>query len=92
ILKTMPIPVAGKTGTAQYGPNNEGENSWFISFAPFDKPVIAMAVLVPGGGEGNTAALPVTQATLKWYFNQDPAGVASAKGEPAGNDTSQLGQ
>ena len=91
-LKTMPIPVAGKTGTAQYGPNNEGENSWFTSFAPFDKPVIAMAVLVPGGGEGNTAALPVTQAALKWYFTQDAAGITAAKGEPAGNDTSQLGE
>lgn len=90
ILKNMPIPVAGKTGTAQFGMHNEGENSWFTSFAPFDKPAIAMAVLVPGGGEGNTAALPVTQDALKWYFTQDPTGIKAAKGEPTGTDTSQL--
>jgi len=70
ILKTMPIAVAAKTGTAQFGTQDK-EHSWFISFAPYDHPTIAMAVIVEGGGEGNSAALPVTQAVYQWYFTQD---------------------
>ena len=66
-LKTLPVEVAGKTGTAQFG--TEGKtHSWFIAFAPYENPEIAIAVIVPGGGEGNNAALPVVKETLEWYF------------------------
>ncbi|HRY82940.1 MAG TPA: penicillin-binding protein 2 [Candidatus Moranbacteria bacterium] len=66
-LKTLPVAVAGKTGTAQFG--TEGKtHSWFIAFAPYENPEIALAVIVPGGGEGNSAALPVTKEVLSWYF------------------------
>ncbi|MEI8344179.1 MAG: penicillin-binding protein 2 [Candidatus Moraniibacteriota bacterium] len=67
VLKTMPVEIAGKTGTAQFGSNGQ-THGWFISYAPYDDPQIAMAVLVEGGGEGNSSALPVTQEALKWYF------------------------
>lgn len=67
VLKTMPIEIAGKTGTAQFGTAGQ-THGWFICYAPFDDPKIAMAVLVEGGGEGNSSALPVTQEALKWYF------------------------
>jgi len=70
VLKSMPVPIAGKTGTAQFG--NEGKtHSWFTAFAPYDNPTIAIAVLVEGGGEGNSAALPVVKDALQWYFSQD---------------------
>lgn len=69
VLKNMPVPVAGKTGTAQFGTENK-THSWFVSFAPYDNPTIATAVLVEGGGEGNSAALPVTQDVLQWYFSR----------------------
>ena len=69
VLKNMPVPVAGKTGTAQFG--SEGKtHSWFAAFAPYDNPTIAIVVLMPGGGEGNSAALPVAQKALEWYFTQ----------------------
>ena len=67
VLKTMPVEIAGKTGTAQFGSNGQ-THGWFISYAPYDDPQVAMAVLVEGGGEGNSSALPVTQEVLKWYF------------------------
>lgn len=67
VLKTMPIEIAGKTGTAQFGTAGQ-THGWFISYAPYDDPQIAMAVLVEGGGEGHSSALPVTQEALKWYF------------------------
>jgi len=67
ILKNLPIPIAGKTGTAQFGTQGK-THSWFTAFAPYNKPTIAIAVLVEGGGEGNSAALPVVKNVLEWYF------------------------
>lgn len=66
-LKNLPVAVAGKTGTAQYGTSGK-THGWFVSYAPYDDPQIAMAVLVEGGGEGHSSALPITQETLEWYF------------------------
>ena len=67
-LKTLPVEVAGKTGTAQFGVGGKQEHGWFTSFAPYDNPQIAMAVLVEGAGEGFTSALPVTKDVYQWYF------------------------
>lgn len=66
-LSTLPVKVAGKTGTAQW--SQEGTpHSWFTCFAPFDEPQLAIAVLVEEGGEGNDVALPVAQKILEWWF------------------------
>lgn len=43
------IEVAGKTGTAQSG-GNKTPHSWFISFAPYDDPQIAIAVVIEHAG------------------------------------------
>lgn len=68
-LKDLPVPAAGKTGTAEFG--GEGKtHGWFVSFAPYDNPEIAMAVLVEGGGEGHSTAVPITKDVLEWYFTQ----------------------
>lgn len=67
-LKDLPVEVAGKTGTAQFGSGNEREHGWFVSYAPYDNPTIAMAVLVEGGGEGFSTAEPVTKDVYQWYF------------------------
>lgn len=68
-LKDLPVAVAGKTGTAQFG-SEDKTHAWFISFAPYDNPTIAMAVLVEGGGEGSSLAVPVTKEAYQWYFSQ----------------------
>jgi penicillin-binding protein 2 len=66
-LKDMPVEVAGKTGTAEFG--GEGKtHGWFVSFAPYKNPEIAMVVLVEGGGEGHSSALPITKEVYEWYF------------------------
>ena len=69
-LGDLPVEAAGKTGTAEFGTEDK-THSWFIAFAPYDKPEIAIAVLIEGGGEGNSAALPVAKEALNWYFSQD---------------------
>jgi penicillin-binding protein 2 len=68
-LGDLKVTVAGKTGTAQFGSDNK-THGWFISFAPYDDPEIAMAVLMEGGGEGSSTAVPVTKEVYKWYFDR----------------------
>lgn len=67
-LASLPFTTAGKTGTAQYGPNNSKEHAWFTVFAPFENPEIALVVLVEGGGEGSEVAVPIAKRILEYYF------------------------
>ena len=70
--------VAGKTGTAQvvrkeiYDSDREEleDHAWFIGFAPFDDPQIAVGVFVENGGRGGAAAAPVAQAVMQVYFDK----------------------
>ena len=68
-LNSLPVAVAGKTGTAQFGADNK-THGWFVSFAPYDNPEIVMVILMEGGGEGSSTAVPVTHKVLDWYFRQ----------------------
>lgn len=68
-LQSLGVPAAGKTGTAQFG--NAGKtHAWFIGFAPFENPTIAIAVMVEAGGEGHAAALPIAEAGLQYWLKQ----------------------
>ncbi|GAB5466204.1 MAG: penicillin-binding protein 2 [Candidatus Kapaibacteriales bacterium] len=61
--------VAGKTSTAQ---NPHGKpHAWFVSFAPYDNPEIAMAVIVENVGGGGSNAAPVARQILDSYFNPE---------------------
>jgi penicillin-binding protein 2 len=69
-LRDLPIAVAGKTGTAQFQNNVDRTHGWFVSFAPFDQPSIAMIVLVEGQGENGYHAVPVSKDVYQWYFTE----------------------
>jgi penicillin-binding protein 2 len=58
--------VAGKTGTAQNPPNPD--HAWFVGYAPFEHPRIAVAVIVENGGFGGTAAAPIAGAMIRRYL------------------------
>jgi penicillin-binding protein 2 len=60
------IPSAGKTGTAQ-NPHGE-DHAWYIGFAPFEDPEIAICVLVENGGSGGGISAPIAGRFLKRYF------------------------
>lgn len=67
-LLTLPVESAGKTGTAQFG--NEGKtHAWFTGYAPYDNPEIVLTILIEGGGEGSTVAVPLARDILMWYIN-----------------------
>jgi penicillin-binding protein 2 len=64
------LQSAGKTGTAQVR-TREGEkkNGWFICFAPFENPEIAMAILVENAESGGRDAAPIARRVLASYFD-----------------------
>ena len=65
-LYTVPITIAGKTGTAQWSSLHE-PHAWFTSFAPFFDPEIAVTVLIEEGEEGSSAAVPVADSIYRWW-------------------------
>lgn len=78
------IVVAGKTGTSQVvsrktkGDEPEPEkpvfqrpHALFIAYAPYDDPIIALAVIVENGEGGSTAALPVAKELLRFWLDKN---------------------
>jgi penicillin-binding protein A len=61
----LSVPVAGKTGTAETGV--EGRNTtWFIAFAPVDRPRVAVAVVLERqSGTGGTTAAPIARTIMQ---------------------------
>lgn len=70
LLNSLPIEVAGKTGTAQFS-NTKKPHAWFSGFAPFNQPKIAFTILFEEGGEGSEVAVPVAKDFLEWYFTEE---------------------
>jgi len=68
-LQSLPVAVAGKTGTAQVGADKES-HAWFTGFAPYDSPRIVITILLENGGEGSAVAVPVFKEVVEWYFNE----------------------
>ena len=66
-IKLPDIEICGKTGTAQ---NSHGkDHAWFVAFAPYENPKIAIAVLVENVGFGGTHAAPIAQKVIQAYIN-----------------------
>ncbi|TML11997.1 MAG: penicillin-binding protein 2 [Actinobacteria bacterium] len=68
------VPVCGKTGTAEKvvslpsGYTGEQDQSWWVGYAPCDKPKLAVAVLIENGGHGGDAAAPAALKIFEQYF------------------------
>lgn len=68
-FRDFPLKVAGKTGTVQVDPSlGMDDHGWFIGFAPYDKPEIAVAIIVEQGKGGAGAAAPVARRIFEEYF------------------------
>lgn len=59
------VEVSGKTGTADTGKAGEKPHSWFVGFAPYDNPKIAIAVIVENGGVGGGKATEIAREVIK---------------------------
>lgn len=70
-FKNFNIELGGKTGSAQAGRNGEKiTNAWFVGFAPFDDPEIAVVVLVENGGSGGYTA-EAARNVIAQYFGMN---------------------
>ncbi len=69
-FRNYPIHVGGKTGSAQVSKGTA--NGVFCAFAPFEKPEIAVVVVVEHGGSGNKIA-PVARSVFDAYFSTERA-------------------
>ena len=67
------IEVGGKTGSAQTGDGKDA-HAWFVGFAPYDNPEIAVVVLVEHGGTGGYTA-GVARDIMKEYFGMNSKSV-----------------
>ena len=71
-IKMPNLKIAGKTGTAQ---NPFGEDhAFFVGFAPFDNPQIAVAVVVENAGFGSTHAAPIARDVMVSFINKNKQG------------------
>lgn len=66
IFKNLGVNIAGKTGTAQES-NKRGNHAFFISFAPYENPEIAVTVNIPYGYSSSNAAM-VANHVYRYYY------------------------
>ena len=65
VLSNYPIPLAGKTGTAQAGQG--ADHGLLATYAPYDDPEICVVVVLEHGGHGYSAARSV-KTIMDAYF------------------------
>lgn len=71
IFKDFNIEVGGKTGSAETGSSaNSDVHGWFVGFAPYDDPEIAITVMVENGGHGYYTA-EVVRDIMAEYFGMN---------------------
>ena len=73
----LPVPVAGKTGTAEDPPRNS--HAWFVGYAPavpytaadgatIEAPQLAFVVMIENAGEGSAVAAPIFRRLIEIYY------------------------
>jgi penicillin-binding protein 2 len=66
VFGSFPVPVAGKTGTAEAPPGSD--HSWYASWAPAYNPKLVVVVMIEHGGFGAEAAAPAAKEIYSAYF------------------------
>jgi penicillin-binding protein 2 len=66
-LRSLPVSVAAKTGTAEIGLKDQ-YNVWSSVFAPYDNPEIVLVVTAENVNGVGAVTLPVAKEVLNWYF------------------------
>jgi len=81
--KVAGLSIGGKSGTAEFGEQHADgtydTHGWFVGFAPFEDPQIAVVVFVQRGGGFQNAA-PAAARIFDYYFHQRY--VAQPEGSP----------
>jgi penicillin-binding protein 2 len=67
VFGSFPIPVSGKTGTAEAPPGSD--HSWYASWAPSNAPKYVVVVLIEHGGFGAQSAAPAAKEIYSALFD-----------------------
>ena len=83
-FNSFPIPISGKTGTAQvFGRNPNGsakaDTSWFASYGPSNKPRFVVVMMVSQGGFGASVSGVGTRKIYETLLGVEGSKVSSAK-------------
>jgi penicillin-binding protein 2 len=73
VFGNFPIPIAGKTGTAQKvvklpGYTGERDQSWWCGYGPANDPKLVVCAVIENGGHGGTAAAPAAERVFAKFF------------------------
>ncbi len=80
------LSVAGKTGTAEFdlyenGARRRINRVWFIGFAPYERPEVALALVLEDADSGGHTAAPVAGEILARMFGKEVARVTVGGGD-----------
>ncbi|MGH3000010.1 MAG: penicillin-binding transpeptidase domain-containing protein, partial [Gaiellaceae bacterium] len=67
VFANYPVPVAGKTGTAEAPPGDD--HSWYASWAPAGHPEVVVVCMIEHGGFGAEAAAPCARDIYNAFFH-----------------------
>ncbi len=76
VFSGFPVPIAGKTGTAERP--GHADQSWFAALAPYPDPRIVTIVTIEEGGFGAESAAPAALHILESYFNKQATEVSAS--------------
>jgi penicillin-binding protein 2 len=74
VFGSFPIPIAGKTGTAEkYSPEYKRmfDQAWWCGYGPADDPRVVVCAVIENGGHGGSAAAPAARRVFERYFGVD---------------------
>jgi len=66
LARVKGIESAGKTGTSE-NPHGD-DHAWYVGFAPFEHPTIAIAVMLENSGYGGSKAAPLAGMVVEKYL------------------------
>jgi penicillin-binding protein 2 len=81
VFAGFPIPVAGKTGTAEKG-LGRADQSWYVALAPYPDPKYVVAVTDEAGGFGAETAAPMARRILAELFDVGEKRIVAGGGAP----------
>jgi penicillin-binding protein 2 len=80
VFEGFPIPIAGKTGTAEHV--GKPDQSWYVALAPYPNPKYVVAVTDEAGGFGADTAAPMARRILAELLDVHETGLVQGGGAP----------
>jgi penicillin-binding protein 2 len=80
VFEGFPVPIAGKTGTAEH--LGKPDQSWYVALAPYPSPKYVVAVTDEAGGFGAETAAPMARLILAELLDVKETQLVEGGGAP----------